>query len=172
MRLIATAGCSNVANTTDMSAILRYEGADTTADPTSLAWVAPNQICEDEDPANLSPVIVRNAGPFSFGSGMDITIDQNELFNNGIFSWDINGTSFVIDWADPTLLLVDNHDPSYPSQYNVEELNGTATTVSHPLIILMVVGILCRSIKWFIRSKSSCKSPLIVVLMIDSYAWT
>jgi hypothetical protein len=135
IRLVATAGCSNIANTTDMSAILRYEGADTNADPTSTAWVPPNQICEDESAANLSPVIVRNAGPFSFGSGMDITVDQNELFNNGIFQWDINGTSFLIDWANPTLLLVENHDPSYPSQYNVDELNGTETTV-RPLLII------------------------------------
>ena len=127
IRLVATAGCSNIANTTDMSAILRYVGADTTADPTSTAWVPPNQICEDE--TNLSPVIVRNAGPFSFGSGMDITVDQNQLFNNGIFQWNINGSSFLIDWANPTLLLVDNHDPSFPSQYNVDELNGTETTV-------------------------------------------
>lgn len=138
MRLVATAGCSNVQNTTDMSAIIRYEGADTSADPTTLSWVPPNQICEDEASSNLNPVIVRNAGPFSFGSGMDITIDQNELFNNGIFQWDINGTSFLIDWSDPTLLLVDNHDPSYPSQYNVEELNGTETTVFPPFSIVLI----------------------------------
>jgi Multicopper oxidase len=129
LRLVATTGCSNVANTTDLSAILRYEGADTSVDPTSTPTLPDNEICEDEAASNLNPVIVRNAGPFSFGSGMDITIDQTELFTNGIFQWDINGTSLVIDWDNPTLLLVDNHDPSFPSQYNVEELNGTETTV-------------------------------------------
>jgi hypothetical protein len=127
MRLVATAGCSNVVNK-DLTAIIRYTGANPTADPTSTAYVPPNEICEDE--TELVPVVVRNAGPFSYGNSMDISIDQNDLNNFGFFRFDINGSSFRIDWSDPTLLLVDNHDPSYPAAYNVLELNGTETTVN------------------------------------------
>jgi FtsP/CotA-like multicopper oxidase with cupredoxin domain len=125
MRLVATAGCSNVVNK-DLTAIIRYNGADSSADPTSTAYVPPNEICEDE--TELVPVVVRNAGPFSYGNSMDISIDQADLTNFGFFRFDINGSSFRIDWSDPTLLLVDNHDPSYPTDYNVLELNGTQTT--------------------------------------------
>lgn len=125
MRLIATSGCSNIANK-DLTAIVRYDDASTD-DPTSTAYVPDNEICEDE--TNLVPVVVRNAGLFSYSSGMNITLAKS----NGIFSWLINGSTFLIDWSDPTLLLVDDYDPSYPSQYNVLDLNGTEETVK-PLI--------------------------------------
>lgn len=120
--MIATEGCSNVNK--DLTAIIRYEGAPLT-DPTSTGWVPANQICEDE--TQLVPIVQRTAGPFSFSSGMDITIDEQMLANEGIFQWHVNGSTFLIDWSNPTLLLVDNKDPSYPSQYNVLELNGTET---------------------------------------------
>jgi Multicopper oxidase len=124
MRLIATAGCSNVVNT-DLTAIINYLGAPA-GDPTSAPYVPADQICEDE--TGLVPVVVRDVQPFSYGSGMEITVDQPSLFNDGIFKWDINGSSFRIDWEDPTLLLIDNNEP-FPTEYNVLELNGTAATV-------------------------------------------
>lgn len=122
MRLIATSGCSNVANT-DLTAVIRYGGESTTDDPTSTAYIPDNQNCEDE--TNLVPIVVRDAGDFSFSSGMDIALART----NGIVSWEINGSTFRIDWSDPTLLLVENFDPSYPARYNVLELNGTEETV-------------------------------------------
>lgn len=125
MRLIATSGCSRITNK-DLTAIVRYDGADTTDDPTSTAYIPDNQICEDE--TGLVPIVPRDAGLFSYSSGMDITLAKT----NGIFSWQINGSSFHINWSDPTLLLVDNYDPSYPSEYNVLDLNGTKETVMNP----------------------------------------
>jgi hypothetical protein len=136
MRMIATQGCSNITNT-DLTAIIRYEGANANALPTSQAYTPTNQICEDEYSNNLVPIIQRNAGPFSFSSGMDITIDEDMLTNNGIFSWHVNGSTFLIDWADPTLLLVENFSPKYPSQYNVLQLNGTKTDVPSPILSLI-----------------------------------
>ena len=124
MRLVATSGCSSITNK-DLTAIVRYDGANTTDDPTSTAYVPDNQICEDE--TGLVPIVPRDAGLFSYSSGMDITLAKT----NGIFSWQINGSSFRINWSDPTLLLVDNYDPSYPSQYNVLDLNGTEETVTN-----------------------------------------
>jgi hypothetical protein len=124
MRLVATSGCSSIANK-DLTAIVRYDGANTTDDPTSTAYVPDNQICEDE--TGLVPIVPRDAGLFSYSSGMNITLAKT----NGIFSWQINGSSFRINWSDPTLLLVDNYDPSYPSQYNVLDLNGTEETVTN-----------------------------------------
>ena len=126
MRLIATSGCSRVSNK-DLTAIIRYDGASTTDDPTSIAHVPDNQICEDE--TNLVPIVVRDAGLASYSSGMNITVAKT----NGIFEWKINGSSFRIDWSNPTLLLVDNFDPTYPSQYNVLDLNGTEETVIYTL---------------------------------------
>jgi hypothetical protein len=126
MRLIATSGCSKITNE-DLTAIVRYDGASTTDDPTSTAYIPDNQICEDE--TGLVPIVSRDAGLFSYSSGMDITLAKT----NGIFSWQINGSSFRINWSDPTLLLADNYDPSYPSQYNVLDLNGTDDTVMNSI---------------------------------------
>jgi hypothetical protein len=121
MRLIATSGCSKITNQ-DLTAIVRYDAAST-EDPTSTAYIPDNQVCEDE--TNLVPVVVRDAAPFSYTSGMNITLAKN----SGIFQWQINGSTFQIDWSDPTLLLVDGFDSSYPAEYNVLDLNGTEETV-------------------------------------------
>ena len=127
MRLTPSSGCSNITNP-DLTAILHYDGADNSL-PTSTPYIPPNMVCEDE--TGLVPIVERNAGPFSFSTGMDITIDEAMLASEGIFSWNVNGTSFKIDWDDPTLLKVENHDNSYPADYNVVELNGTSSTVNH-----------------------------------------
>jgi Multicopper oxidase len=136
MRLVASQKCSNITNP-DLTAILHYDGADNSV-PTSEAYPVPNMICEDE--TGLVPIVQRNAGPFSFSSGMDIAIDETMLANEGIFSWHVNGSTFKIDWSDPTLLKTENHDPSYPADYNVVELNGTESTVPHFLTELICSG--------------------------------
>lgn len=150
MRLIPSEKCTNITNP-DLTAILHYDGADDSY-PTSTPYPVPTMECVDE--TDLVPVVVRNAGPFSFSSGMDITIDEDMLKTQGIFSWNVNGSSFKIDWSDPTLMLVENHDKSYPSEYNVLPLNGTDDTVFSPIMISDVVGILCHPIIWTIRFES------------------
>jgi hypothetical protein len=167
MRLVATAGCSDV-NNTDLTAIIRYDGANTQELPTSIAYVPPNQICEDE--TQLVPVIVRNAGPFSYHSGMNISL----AVTNNIFSWVINdGFSFKIDWSDPTLLLVDDHDPSYPSQYNVLELNGTQTTVSELVVYSNTLVGLFRGSVWGNSGTQPSGTPCCWFdSFLDPYAWS
>jgi hypothetical protein len=72
--------------------------------------------------------VPRNVGKFTEGDTLDISL----IPENGLVRWTINASSFEIDYENPTLLLVDNHDPSYPSQYNVISLNGTDETVHPP----------------------------------------
>jgi hypothetical protein len=63
-------------------------------------------------------------GKFAFGNEEDIGIAVDKYIK-----FTINNSSLFIDWENPTLLMVENHDPTYPRDYNVVQLNGTAETV-------------------------------------------
>jgi len=120
---LPASGCSSNDNPDGILAILRYEGSDSAPDPTSTPYTPSTTVCQDEQ--GLVPVVPRNVGTFSYGDSLDIS----SIPQNGIVTWNINGSSFFIDWADPTLLLVENHDAKYPSTYNVVSLDGTDETV-------------------------------------------
>ena len=122
MRAFPANGCSAVNNSDWIRAIVRYEGSDDSL-PTSTDWTIPDQVCEDEE--GLVPWVARNVGGLAYGDQANISIiKQNyEKFTMG-------GTSLQINWDDPTLLLAEKADPSYPGSYNVLEVNGTDDTVS------------------------------------------
>jgi hypothetical protein len=121
MRAVPAADCSANLNPNGIRAVVRYQGYNKKTDPTSLPYNV-STTCEDE--STLVPVVPRNAGPLTVETKEDlsITVDNYVKFT-------MNGSSLYIDWEDPTLLLVDDHDPSYPSNYNVVSLNGTSDTV-------------------------------------------
>lgn len=122
MRAIPATGCCANNNADGIRAIVRYQGADTTAEPTSTAYVPDSTECKDE--VSLVPVVPRNVGDFSFGNEMDIG-----LIVDNYVKFTMKGSSLFLDWKNPTLLLVENHDSSYPGSYNVLSLNGTSDTV-------------------------------------------
>ena len=115
--------CSANDNENNILAIVRYDGSDTSADPTSIPYVPSNNLCQDEQ--NLVPVLPINVGTF----GDDDTFDISLIPQNGFVKWTINASSFVANYSDPTLLMVDNHNPAYPRDFNVVTLNGTSDTV-------------------------------------------
>jgi hypothetical protein len=122
MRAVPAADCSANLNSDGIRAIVRYDGADITANPQSTAFVATTTACVDEK--GLVPVVPRDVGTIGGGEEMDIGV-----FTNDYIKFTINGSSLEIDWDNPTLLLADNLDDSFPGTYNVISLNGTSTTV-------------------------------------------
>lgn len=123
MHALPATQCSANNNEDGILAIVRYEGSNFFVDPNSTPFIPSDNLCVDEQ--GLVPVVPRNVGKFSEGD----TLDINLIPENGLVKWTINASSFQIDYENPTLLLVDNHDISYPSQYNVISLNGTEETV-------------------------------------------
>lgn len=123
MHALPALQCSANNNEDGILAIVRYEGSNPFVESNSTPFVPSDILCLDEQ--GLVPVVPRNVGKFSEGDVLDISL----IPENGLVRWTINGSSFQVDYEDPTLLLVDNHDPSYPSQYNVITLNGTEETV-------------------------------------------
>jgi len=93
----------------------------------STAFVATTTACVDEK--GLVPVVPQDVETINGGEEMDIGVITSDYIK-----FTINGSSLEIDWDNPTLLLADNLDDSFPGTYNVIGLNGTSTTV---IIILL-----------------------------------
>jgi len=118
MRAVTATGCSGNANPSAL-AIVRY--GDDTSDPTTTPYPV-DPACNDEQ--NLVPVLPVNAGSLAYGNEMDISVIKANYVK-----FTMNGSSLLIDWSNPTLMLADKRDPNYPESYNVVSLNGTCETV-------------------------------------------
>ena len=70
-------------------------------------------------------MLPRNVGTICSGEEADISVIQQ----GNLIKFAINGSSLLIDWDNPTLLLAEKSDPSFPLAYNVITLNGTSDTV-------------------------------------------
>src|SRR5271170_3568013 len=112
MRAIPASGCSSNLNPDGILAIVRYDGVnDDTADPSSTGYDTGTTACFDE--SGLVPVVPRDVGYIVFGQEVDISV-----ITDNYVKFTINGSSLLIDWDNPTLLLAESSDPSYPTDYN------------------------------------------------------
>ena len=124
MRAVPAAGCSVNNNADGIRAIVRYQGANDTFEPTTIPYNITDTECKDE--TGLIPVLPRNVGTLSFGEESDVSVIQEA---GNLIKFAMNGSSLLIDWDNPTLLLAEKSDPSFPLDYNVITLNGTSDTV-------------------------------------------
>lgn len=122
IRCIPALGCSANNNQDGIRGIVTYEGT-TLADPTSTAYVPDNTLCEDESP--LVPVVQRDISSLAYG-----VTEIVALPGTPIVRWTMNNSSFFTNFQNPTLLMVEEGNSSYPTDYNVVSLNGTGDTVS------------------------------------------
>jgi hypothetical protein len=155
MRAVPAAGCSAIGNAYGIRAIVRYEGADDSAEPTSIPFPITDIECKDE--TDLVPILPMNVGTLAYGQQANISIVED--VQNNLVKFAIDGSSLLIDWDNPTLLLAEASDPSFPTDYNVVELNGTSDTVPSIFFIqLMEVDVYRGSIRWRGRTQPSCTS--------------
>ncbi|KAL7275104.1 hypothetical protein RUND412_001980 [Rhizina undulata] len=129
-------------NTMTIKGIIRYDGASTTAEPTTTdSFLGYVDSCDDETLSNLVPYVSKDVTSTSFDTSFD-DLDVEVAPFDGIYKWTLNGTSLVIDWGSPTLLeLIDGK--SYPTDYNTVLLPDadtwvffvieTALAVAHPM---------------------------------------
>jgi hypothetical protein len=125
MRAVPAAGCSVIGNADGIRAIVRYEGADDSADPTSIPFTITDTECKDE--TGLVPIVPRNVPTLAYGQQANISVVED--VQTKILAFAIDGSSLLIDWDNPTLLLAEASDPSFPTSYNDVQLNGTSATV-------------------------------------------
>lgn len=123
MRVIPASDCSGNLNPDGIRAIVRYDGANATSEPESTAFVATTTACVDEK--GLVPIVPRDVGTFGGGEEVDIAFIQSNYYK-----FTVNGSALEVDWDNPTLMLADNLDSSFPGSYNVISLNGPSATVT------------------------------------------
>ena len=151
MRAVPAADCSGNLNPNGIRAIVRYSGSNKKAEPKSIPYDV-TTTCVDE--TSLVPVVPRNVGTFTSETKENIGV----IVDNYI-KFTMNGSSLFIDWKDPTLLKVENHDPTYPADYNVVSLNGTSETVYYLLTALIIVDLCCHPSYSPHRNSSSSIPP-------------
>ncbi|KAJ3378138.1 hypothetical protein HDU84_007905, partial [Entophlyctis sp. JEL0112] len=138
IRAIPQLSCTNNKNYNGIKGILRYSAASNlTANPSSSAYSYTDE-CADQT-LSFTPYLSKLVGSSYADSGsIPVTLSGAD--------WYINGTTMAIDWADPSLLMVEEGDTSYPTKYNVVSIGGTssewayftittAQAVDHPMHI-------------------------------------
>ena len=125
MRAVPAADCSVNKNADGIRAIVKYQGANDSLEPTTTPYNITDTECKDE--TGLIPVVPRNVGTLSVGEEEDVSVIQDVQDN--FIKFAMNGSSLRIDWDNPTLLLAEKSHPSFPLDYDVITLNGTSDTV-------------------------------------------
>lgn len=99
-----------------------YNGA-TAADPTSTGTARPSN-CNDESP--LVPWVINNVPSDTFTSqvkSLNVGIGPGVSTNGqNIVVWGVNFTAIDVNWENPILSYVLNHNTSYPPSENLIEL--------------------------------------------------
>ena len=140
IRCVPATGCSSNNNQNGIQAILSYNGAPS-GDPTSTAYVPSDTICEDE--TGLYPIVQRDISALNYG-----VTEQVALPSTAIVRWTMNNSSFFTNFQEPTLLMVEDHNSSYPTDYNVVQFNGTSDTVylDHQFVLISSGSILSSNL--------------------------
>ena len=142
MRSRANSSCSSV-NVTEVDAVIFYDGANTTALPTStpqpITW---DSTCQNDDIALTHPYVTQAAATNVVTQKINITFGQN---SSGNFIWDMNGSSFRADYNDPLLNQTHAGNFSYEPEWNVYNFGSNNTirlvvynsvpAVAHPMHI-------------------------------------
>jgi FtsP/CotA-like multicopper oxidase with cupredoxin domain len=112
--------CSANQNSEDITAIIRYN-ANSTDLPNSNSTVTKVPTCNDEDMANLVPHLAMNVAA---NLATDVEEDSLGFVFDDYFKWQLNGSSLLLDWNDPTTLKVFNNESIWPTDYNVHALEN------------------------------------------------
>ncbi|MCJ1442842.1 MAG: laccase, multicopper oxidase, benzenediol:oxygen oxidorectuctase [Stictis urceolatum] len=119
LRAVWMTSCSaNTAGTADnILGIIRYDGSDESADPETTKDPSITTECGDESATNLVPHVSQTVGsPVS-----EDVVDLNGYINatDNYFYWTINSSSLVLEWENPTELMILNSDSPFPTDYNI-----------------------------------------------------
>jgi FtsP/CotA-like multicopper oxidase with cupredoxin domain len=128
-------GCNVIlnSNANNIRGIVRYEGvADTAKDPTTIQSRIPND-CSDQPTSNLVPYLKKTVGSAITEESLYLSW-YYDLPGGLIFHWTINTQTLEIDWAEPTLQMIQNGDSLFPTDYNVKEITAV-DKVCHSITI-------------------------------------
>ncbi|KAI1327776.1 laccase-1 [Xylariaceae sp. FL0255] len=116
--------CNTIGNNGDVSAngtgILRYDSTSTD-DPTTEDTIGNAGNCLDIDSSLLQPVVEVDV------TDLETVILEDLSITGGILSyatWTLNGSTFYLDWAEPTVKQVEEGNTSYSDFEQIVEIGS------------------------------------------------
>ncbi|PVH84523.1 multicopper oxidase [Cadophora sp. DSE1049] len=116
LRAIPQTACSDNDNTDNIMGIFMYDSTNTT-EPSSSAYTYTDS-CDDEDMSTLVPYLSKTVSTESEDDDFAVTVGRS----NNVFKWYMAGTTFEVEWEDPTLLQIYEGDTNYTTSSHVIEL--------------------------------------------------
>ncbi|KAF7856337.1 hypothetical protein EAF04_009865 [Stromatinia cepivora] len=116
IRTIPQASCSENNNPNNIKGILHY--GSSTGLPTTTGYNFTDE-CIDESPSSLIPFVPKTVSASSINAEEAVTIAQNA---NKLFRWYLNNSTFLTEWEDPTVLMVEKGITTFTTANNLIEL--------------------------------------------------
>ncbi|KAK2625165.1 hypothetical protein QTJ16_005534 [Diplocarpon rosae] len=116
IRAIPQVACSDNDSADNIMGILRYDSTST-ADPTTSAYTY-TDTCNDEDMSTLVPYLSKTVSTEDLDDDFAVTVGKSD----SVFKWYMAGTTFEVEWANPTLLQIYNEETNWTTSSHVIEL--------------------------------------------------
>ena len=135
LRAIPQSACSDITNGDNVRGIVYYGDSTETPETTGYTYT---DSCGDETP-NMVPAVPKDVEGANWSDFEDAAVGRNSA---GLFKWTLNTTSFLVDWAEPTLESIMGGVTEYTTQNAVIEFSTlqwvylvvqTAIPVPHPI---------------------------------------
>lgn len=137
IRAIPQTFCSDNDNSDNIKGILMYDETDTT-EPTTSGYDYDDN-CDDEDMSDLVPYYAMDAGDEASEDDFAVTVG----YSSNVFKWYMAGTTFEVEWDNPTLLQVWNNYSDWNTSQHIIQLDTadewvyfvieTTIAVPHPI---------------------------------------
>ncbi|EMD61339.1 hypothetical protein GGP41_003968 [Bipolaris sorokiniana] len=111
-----------------MGAILHYDGASETANPTSTTTVVMRTSCDDEASSNLVPFVPNRVPQSVVADAVNHKLNMTHFADptkNNLFRWLIDGTPHIVDWNNPSLETVLAGSQNFGPNSNVHKMEGS-----------------------------------------------
>lgn len=121
LRAIPDTFCSTNYNPDLIKGIIHYD--DSTSTPTTTAYTITENNCLGEPGASIVPFVALTASTAADVSLDDeVTVEAGDIETGVVEKWFLGDVNFVVNWNQPTALLVVEGENSYNESYAVTEM--------------------------------------------------
>lgn len=121
LRAIPDTFCSTNYNPDLIKGIIHYD--DSTATPTTTAYTITENDCLGEPSASIVPFVALTASTAADVSLDDeVTVEAGDIETGVVEKWFLGDVNFVVNWNQPTALLIVEGENTYNESYAVTEM--------------------------------------------------
>lgn len=119
-------------NGDNIKGIVRYEGVgDSKLDPTTTLSASVLNACYDTYVSNLVPHLNKTVGSATSEDTLDVGW-YYDILGGLVYHWTINTQALKIDWAEPTLKMVQGETSTSSSDFAMNEVSAVNQVCSQP----------------------------------------